>query len=506
MALAWQGPAMALPWLLPALLPGIAAPGKVAKGRRWSCSRAPLLPMGQGLPAADKGKKNLPGPPCPHCSIGRVWRQEAACGLQHLLGAVVRGRGCLGRAGPARCACTAGVTACQCLYPAHSLLAHVLTPKMGHRSLPSLSFTSAAWGWLLSARAPSRMDLTGFFIPPLSASFSTKKGSGLGPAAGCLPPRSVPPAPFPEGLGTARNISRVTGWCAGRATSTTAGSGSQLPPPPCSASAFLIHPGRRELDTGRSRRVHFQAGKWHIGQPRADRRPPLCLVAAGDGAARGDVLGAPMVMGTRAQCSLQFRGFLSYWGWVVVAFDARLTLVTESCEYPSPPGEFGKPHQLQRSLVPTPPPAVVGGSLRGGVSADLHGAAFMPHACAPCSEPQCVTLSPRGDGRDPREQKGPARLAHRGEAKGLRLLPLKTSAGEARGREKLFKLPYNVDIRTTRYKLPMNKAGLGITGFFTAGGGELGNYPPAEGWRVLSSALGHNRCLKPLSFAPFLLT
>lgn len=212
-----------------------------------------------------------------------------------------------------------------------------------------------------------------------------------------------------------------------------------------------------------------------------------------------------MVVGTRAQCSLQFRGFLSYWGWVVVAFDARLTPVPESCEYPSPQVNLGSPISSSAALCP-PHCQLWWVGAWGGVSADLRGAAFMPHACTPCSEPQCVTLSPRGDDRDPREQKGPARLAHRGEAKGLRLLPLKTSAGEARGREKLFKLPYNVDIRTTRYKVPMNKAGLGITGFFTAGGGELRNYPPAEGWRVLSSALGHNRCLQPLSFAPFLLT
>ena len=33
-ALPWQGPALALPLLLPVLLPGITAPGKVAKGRR----------------------------------------------------------------------------------------------------------------------------------------------------------------------------------------------------------------------------------------------------------------------------------------------------------------------------------------------------------------------------------------------------------------------------------------------------------------------------------------
>uniref|UniRef100_A0A663ES26 CD164 molecule like 2 n=1 Tax=Aquila chrysaetos chrysaetos TaxID=223781 RepID=A0A663ES26_AQUCH len=86
-------------------------------------------------------------------------------------------------------------------------------------------------------------------MPP-AAPLPSAFGSGLGPAAGCLPPGSVPPAPFPEGLGAARNISRVTGWRARRATSTTAGSGSRLPPPPRSASAFLIHPGRRELDTG----------------------------------------------------------------------------------------------------------------------------------------------------------------------------------------------------------------------------------------------------------------
>lgn len=129
-------------------------------------------------PQQIRGKKNLLGPPCPHCSIGRVWRQEAACGLQHLLGAVVLGRGCLGRAGPARCACTAGVMACQCLYPARSLLAHILTPKMGHRSLPSLSFTSAAWGWLLSAQAPSRMDLTGFLYLRFLHLSPPKKGSG----------------------------------------------------------------------------------------------------------------------------------------------------------------------------------------------------------------------------------------------------------------------------------------------------------------------------------------
>ena len=138
---------------------------------------------------------------------------------------------------------------------------------------------------------------------------------------------------------------------------------------------------------------------------------------------------------------------------------------------------------------------MVGGSLRR-VPADLHGAAFMPHACTPCGKP-------RGGDRDPREQEGPAGLAHRGEAKGLRLLLLKTSAGEARGREKLFKLPYNVDIKTTRYKLPVNKAGLGIAGFFTAGGGGLRNYPLAERWRVLSSAPGHDGCLHPPELCSF---
>lgn len=125
-------------------------------------------------------------------------------------------------------------------------------------------------------------------------------------------------------------------------------------------------------------------------------------------------------------------------------------------------------------------------------------------ACHPV--PRGGDRDPRGGDRDPREQEGPAGLAHGGEAKGLRLLPLKTSAGEARGREKLFKLPYNADIRTTRFKLPVNKAGLGITGFFTAGGGGLRNYLLAEGWRGLSSAPGHNGSLQPLSFAPFPLS
>lgn len=51
-------------------------------------------------------------------------------------------------------------------------------------------------------------------------------------------------------------------------------------------------------------------------------------------------------------------------------------------------------------------------------------------------------------------------------------LPLKTSAGEARGREKLFQLPCDVDIRITRWKLPLNSAELGINGIFHCWGRE----------------------------------
>lgn len=205
------------------------------------------------------------------------------------------GGGCLGGSGPARCACTAGMMACPRLYPPHSLLAPILTPKLGRRCPPpSLSCTLAAWGCLLGARVPSRMDLTIFSFPLLSASFSTKKkpqGSWLGPAAGCLCPRSLLPAPSPEGLeqpGTSpdslcRESRRHDG-------------GVGVFQPPRSASAFLTHPGRREPDTGRSRRERFPGGKQHAGQ----RRPPWCVVAAGDGAARGDNLGRPTVMGERA--------------------------------------------------------------------------------------------------------------------------------------------------------------------------------------------------------------
>lgn len=84
---------------------------------------------------------------------------------------------------------------------------------------------------------------------------------------------------------------------------------------------------------------------------------------------------------------------------------------------------------------------------------------------------------PRGGDKDPGEQERPAGLAHHGEAKGLWLLPLKTTAGEAQGREKQFKLLYNIDTRA-KYKLPLNKAGPGMTGFFTAGGGELSGIIP----------------------------
>lgn len=78
-------------------------------------------------------------PPCLHCSTGRPWRKE----LQVLAASA----GSLERAGPARCVSTAGVRPCP------HLLAHILNPKLGCWSPTSLSCTSLAWGWLLSALA-----------------------------------------------------------------------------------------------------------------------------------------------------------------------------------------------------------------------------------------------------------------------------------------------------------------------------------------------------------------
>lgn len=72
--------------------------------------------------------------------------------------------------------------------------------------------------------------------------------------------------------------------------------------------------------------------------------------------------------------------------------------------------------QLRHSTVPTPPPAM--GPQQTCVVLPVHP------ACHPV---------PRGGDRDPREQEGPAGLAHHEGAKRLRLLPLKSSAGEARG-------------------------------------------------------------------------
>lgn len=204
------------------------------------------------------------------------------------------GGGCLGGSGPARCACTAGMMACPRLYPPHSLLAPILTPKLGRRCPPPEPLLHIG-GVGVSAQRSGAFShgFDYFFVPTAFCIFLHQKktqGSWLGPAAGCLCPRSLPPAPSPEGLeqpGTSpdalcRESRRHDG-------------GVGVFQPPRSASAFLTHPGRREPDTGRSRRERFPGGKQHAGQ----RRPPWCVVAAGDGAARGDILGGPTVMGER---------------------------------------------------------------------------------------------------------------------------------------------------------------------------------------------------------------
>lgn len=54
-ALTWQGPALALPWLLPMFLSRVPAPKKVEKSSSWS--QAPLLPRGQQLPRTERRSK-----------------------------------------------------------------------------------------------------------------------------------------------------------------------------------------------------------------------------------------------------------------------------------------------------------------------------------------------------------------------------------------------------------------------------------------------------------------
>lgn len=122
-ALTRQDPGLALPWLLPALLPSVPTPSKMAEGWCPEPELSPLLPAG---PRAEKRSKTCPEPRA--LATAWVWRQGAACNLQHLPGAAVEGRGCLGRAGPTRCAGTAGAMVYPHHYPPSQPLRSYLKP------------------------------------------------------------------------------------------------------------------------------------------------------------------------------------------------------------------------------------------------------------------------------------------------------------------------------------------------------------------------------------------
>lgn len=137
---------------------GAGAPERVVWDQPWFCcgccqlshlhggqgqvlgARSGLLCCQQDQGCSHWRREQTPTrPPCLHCSTGRPWRRE--------LPVLAASAGSLGRAGPARCASTAGARPCPCL------LAHILTPNLGCWSPPSLSCTSLAWGWLLSTLA-----------------------------------------------------------------------------------------------------------------------------------------------------------------------------------------------------------------------------------------------------------------------------------------------------------------------------------------------------------------
>ncbi|XP_074971113.1 uncharacterized protein LOC142066904 [Phalacrocorax aristotelis] len=331
-------------------------------------------------------------------------------------------------------------------------------------------------------------------------------GSRLGPAAGCFSPHSVPPAPSPKGpeqLGTSPD-------------SLAGVPGDQPVPRQCRGPGFLLPCVQPRLSSsilagGNQTQVGAEGC---VSQPGSSAQSSHALsngATAVSGGSRGWSCEGRCSRGTHGG---GFEGSLiagrggnqaraAPWpdvvrcGWVVVAFDAGLLLRAHPSSCESPPDESGKPIGSSTALPgaggwsPVPPCTASHG---GGLPTDLRGAAFMPRACTPCSKawhltPGEVTGTP-GSRRDL-----PGMPPWR--SKGAVAAPSKTSAEEAQGRKKLFKLLYDVDIRTTRYKLPMNKAGLGSAGFFTAGGGGLRNYPLAEGRSVLSSAPGHCQCLQP---------
>lgn len=139
--------------------------------------------------------------------------------------------GSLGKAGPARCASTAGVRPCP------RLSAHILTPKLGCWSRLSLSCTSLAWGWLLSTPAPSWMGLTLFYSFTFCI-FLHRKREQAGPC--CI----SPPAPSsPKGLEHQE--------CPWESDQHWQGRGRGF-----------LHP-----DTGRSQRGHFPPGQGHTDPP-----------------------------------------------------------------------------------------------------------------------------------------------------------------------------------------------------------------------------------------------
>ena len=315
---------------------------------------------------------------------------------------------------------------------------------------PSLSRTSPAWGWLLGVQAPFSGGFYFGFVP-LHLS-PPKKGAGwallralrLLARHRLLYPRRPGAAGILSGLQAA-----VPGEQGGHPGSVQPRVRPRLPSP--------VLAGGNRAQVGAEGRVS-QPGSGTQGAMRGAMAAAVSDGSGGRGC-RGWRRQGPIALGMRAPGT----GGPLAWCVTWLGRGGFWCLSPAPAPGESPPDEFGKPiGPAQPCAHPT---AGRGGGSQDGGGGSQQTCVVLPLCQSLQQTPACHPV-PRGGDGDPREPEGPAGLAHHGEAKGLRLLALKTAAGEAQGREKRLKLPYNAGVRTTRCQLPRREAGLGMTGVF----------------------------------------